>query len=146
MIAHSISHRLLLSCVAGSILVLTAAGNALAAPTKDQCVDAYTRAQDQRRDSKLLDARRSFLLCASESCPRLVRSDCVKSLDELASALPGIVFEAKDGAGQDLSAVTVTMDGALLVDHLDGSAIAVDPGEHTFVFQTLICRPPNSSS
>ena len=64
-----------------------------------------------------------------------MRTDCVKSLEELNQVLPGIVFEAKNGAGQDLSAVTVTMDEQPFVDHLDGSAIPLDPGAHTFVFQ-----------
>jgi hypothetical protein len=128
-------HRFVSSSVIAALLPLAAAGNAAAAPTKDQCVDAYTRAQDLRRESKLLGARSAFLLCANESCPKLVRTDCVKSLEELTQAMPGIVFEAKNGAGQDLSAVTVTMDDQPFADHLDGSAIPVDPGAHTFVFQ-----------
>ena len=41
---------------------------------------------------------------------------------------------AKDGAGVDLTAVTVSMDGEPLTDTLSGTAVAVDPGEHTFTF------------
>jgi hypothetical protein len=44
------------------------------------------------------------------------------------------VFVAKDAGGNDLSAVVVTIDHQPLVDHLDGGAIAVDPGDHVFSF------------
>jgi hypothetical protein len=49
--------------------------------------------------------------------------------------MPTIVFEAKDGSGRDLTAVAVTMDGLPFVDKLDGSALAVDPGDHVFSFE-----------
>lgn len=50
--------------------------------------------------------------------------------------MPTVVFLAKDGAGTDLSAVKITMDGDVLAERIEGSAIAVDPGEHTFTFET----------
>ena len=109
---------------------------AKAGPSKDECIDAYTRAQDTRRDGKLLASREALLLCVNESCPKLVRTDCVKRLEELTPALPSVVFEAKDGSGRDLEEVTVTMDGQPLAERLDGHPIEVDPGPHTFVFQT----------
>jgi hypothetical protein len=49
--------------------------------------------------------------------------------------MPSIVFEAKDAAGNDVSAVTVAMDGELLAHRLEGVPLGVDPGEHQFVFQ-----------
>jgi hypothetical protein len=50
------------------------------------------------------------------------------------------VFEAKDAVGHDLSVVHVTMDSQPLLDKLDGTAFAVDPGEHTFVFEAAGLR------
>ena len=50
--------------------------------------------------------------------------------------MPGLVFEAKDGAGRAVSAVAVTMDGQRLTDRLDGQPVHVDPGEHRFVFES----------
>src|SRR6188768_3712379 len=114
---------------------------ASAKPSKDQCVDSDTQAQDLRRDGKLLSARDALRVCIDPACPRLVREDCTQRLDELTSALPSLIFSAKDGSGRDLSAVTVTIDGKPLVDHLDGSAIDVDPGEHTFGFQADALPP-----
>jgi hypothetical protein len=103
-----------------AIAVVVAPALAHAAPTKDQCVDADTRAQDARRSGKLRGAREALHLCIAESCPKLVREDCAKRLDDLESAMPSITFEAKDGAGHDLS----------------GAPIDIDPGEHTFQFET----------
>ncbi|HEY3254113.1 MAG TPA: hypothetical protein VGJ91_09205 [Polyangiaceae bacterium] len=109
--------------------------SASAKPSKDQCVDADTQAQDLRRDGKLLSARDALRVCTDPACPHLVREDCTQRLDELTRAIPSLIFSAKDGAGHDLGTVTVTIDGKPLVDHLDGSALDVDPGEHTFGFQ-----------
>jgi hypothetical protein len=48
--------------------------------------------------------------------------------------MPTIVFEVKDASGNELTAVRVTIDGELLASHLEGTAISLDPGEHTFAF------------
>ncbi len=97
-------------------------------------MDANAKAQDLRRDDKLSAAREQLRLCASPSCPAVVRADCTKRLDELEAVQPAIIFEVKDGSGRDLSLVTVTADGRPLAEKLDGKALQVDPGEHIFVF------------
>jgi hypothetical protein len=128
-------HAAISMACAGAALAL-APGAALAnTVTKAQCIDANTRAQDLRRDGELSAAREQLRLCTSPVCPGLVRSDCTKRLDELESAQPTILFDVKDGAGHDLTEVTVTMDGHPLADKLDGTALQVDPGEHEFVFR-----------
>ena len=104
-------------------------------PTKQQCVDANGTAQDLRRAGKLLDAREKLALCVSQACPGPVREDCAQRLDEVDRATPTLVFEVKDTKGNDVSAVRVTMDGQLLVQKVGGASIAVDPGEHRFVFE-----------
>jgi hypothetical protein len=54
------------------------------------------------------------------------------------SEIPTIIFEAKDAAtGQELAAVKLTMDGEVLGEQLDGTALPVDPGEHDFTFETV---------
>jgi hypothetical protein len=50
--------------------------------------------------------------------------------------MPKIVFEATDGDGADLTVVVVSVDGTVLTERLDGSALAIDPGQHTFRFET----------
>jgi hypothetical protein len=103
--------------------------------TKDQCIDANTKAQSLRRSGKLVATRAQLAICADPHCPAMVRDDCTQRLDDLERIQPTIVFDAKDGAGNDLSDVRVSMDGKPLVGRLDGTAVAVDPGPHAFTFE-----------
>jgi hypothetical protein len=116
---------------ASLILAPRAAG---ADMTKVACIDANTRGQDLRRGGELAAAREQLRACTDPSCPGLVRDDCSRRLDELEKAQPTVVFEVKDGAGNDLSDVEVTVDGDATVHSLDGTALRIDPGEHVFVF------------
>jgi hypothetical protein len=122
---------------AALVAVALAAPNLQAAPppTLPECIAANERAIQMRADHKLLASRDQSLVCAAASCPGAVRDVCQKRVTDLTSAIPSLVFEVKDAAGRDLAAVVVTVDGQLLVDHVDGSPVAVDPGEHTFAFQ-----------
>lgn len=115
-------------------VLLTAPAAHAADPTKQECVEANDAGQDLRHSGKLGQAREKLALCASASCPAIVRDDCTQRLAELDSAMPHIVFEAKDAAGSDLTDVAVTVDGAPLADRLSGSSLTVDPGPHVFVF------------
>jgi len=114
--------------------LLTASAARAADPTKQECVEANDAAQDLRQSGKLRQAREKLAVCASASCPGVVRDDCTQRLAELDSAMPHIVFAAKDSAGNDLVDVKVTIDGAPLADRLDGSSLKVDPGPHVFAF------------
>jgi hypothetical protein len=103
-------------------------------PTKQECVAANDAAQDLRMQHKLHAAREKLLLCAAQGCPGPVREDCAARLAELDKAMPTVVFEVLDAAGNDVSAVRVSVDGQRLADSLDGGAIALDPGEHRLAF------------
>ena len=105
-------------------------------PTKDQCITANENGQTLRQGGKLREARALLLVCVDPRCPDLVRDDCSERLNELDRSIPTIVFSAKGAADADLATVKVTMDGAPFTERLDGSPIAVDPGEHTFEFST----------
>jgi hypothetical protein len=115
--------------------VLPCARAQAADPTKDQCIDANETAQALRKNEKLHDAEQRYMICVSTSCPGPVREDCAQRLTELRSLIPTIVFSVKDDADQDLSDVHVTMDDQPLTDKVDGTAIAIDPGPHHFVFE-----------
>jgi hypothetical protein len=115
---------------------LTSSAAALAAePTKNECIDANETAQSLRKTDHLREAEERLLVCVAPSCPGPVRDDCAQRLTEVRSVTPTIVFVVKGDADQDLGAVRVTMDGAPLVDRLDGTAIALNPGQHRFVFE-----------
>jgi serine/threonine-protein kinase len=113
--------------------------------TKQQCVEANDAAQDLRQGGRLRQAREQLVLCASASCPALVRADCAQRLSELDAASASIVFEATDDAGRDLSAVQVTMDGQPFLDRLDGTSKPVDLGPHQFVFTSPGLAPANKT-
>jgi hypothetical protein len=105
-------------------------------PTKQQCIAANENAQSLRQARKLRATRDQLLICISKACPGPVRDDCTERLSEVDKATPSIVFSAKGADGNDLAAVKVTIDGALLLERLDGSAVAVEPGEHSFELTT----------
>jgi hypothetical protein len=113
-----------------------AAGRAPAQSAADQCIEANTAAQSLQRDGKLGAAGEQLKRCLDASCPGLVRDDCAQRLDELERIQPTIVFDVKDGEGHDLVDVKVSMDGQLFAERLAGTALAVDPGEHAFTFET----------
>ncbi len=134
------------ACAALALFLVTAASRAdppassqsqpaSSPPTKAQCVEANAQGQALRRESKLAAARRQLVTCTDAACPGLVRSDCTARLDELEKAQPTLVLDVKDRAGDDLTAVRVTVDGELLTMPLDGSAMRFDPGQHTFKFE-----------
>lgn len=68
-------------------------------PTKADCIASSESAQDLLHAGKLLDARAQFGVCVSASCPGPIREDCSQHLEEIAKAIPSIIFEVKDSAG-----------------------------------------------
>jgi hypothetical protein len=101
--------------------------------TAAQCIASSEHGQELRSAEKMHDARAQFALCAAAGCPGPIREDCVRRLGESVEATPSIVFDLKDAAGNDATAVRVTVDGQPVAVSA-GAAIEVDPGEHTFAF------------
>ena len=120
----------------GAVLSGAAVARA-ASPTTAECLAATEQSLTLRNEHKLTAARARLLVCAERSCPDDIRNECIRRVSEVNAAIPTIVFEAKDAAGNDLAAVKVTMDGGALADRLDGDALAVDPGEHAFTFASV---------
>ena len=119
-----------------ALAIVTAGSSALAAPpTKDECVESYSRGQDLRERGHVADAKRLFLLCAQQACPALIQSDCARFGEELSHSLPSVSFSARDARGNDLPDARVTVDGQLVTSHLeDGKAYDLDPGRHVVIF------------
>jgi hypothetical protein len=127
-------------------VLLTAVAPARAAdPTTADCLSANDKSITLRNQHKLRAARAQVLVCAAPSCPADVRKECVRRVDEVNASMPTIVFEVKDAGGNDLTAVKVSMDGEALADRLEGTAISLDPGSHTFTLepagQAPVTRP-----
>jgi hypothetical protein len=95
-------------------------------------VAAYREAQLQRKAGAYRRARESLLVCATETCPAIVKNDCVPWLGEVSRALASIIVDAVDQTGP-LTAVRVEADGELLTGTLEGP-IELDPGSHDLRF------------
>jgi hypothetical protein len=102
---------------------------------KAVCLDASSKAQSLRDAHMLLEAREKLRVCAAAGCPAVVQTDCATWLAEVETALPTVVVTAKTGAGVDLVDVKVSVDGQPLVTQLDGHAVPMNAGPHTFHFE-----------
>jgi hypothetical protein len=108
--------------------------------SKKACYDAHVEAQEARQSGRMIEARSKLLICGSPSCPERVQDDCVQWASQLARSIPSVVLEAEDEDGT-IFEVAVSMDGKPFASQLDGKAIELDPGLHTFVFRYKD-RPP----
>jgi hypothetical protein len=106
-----------------------------AEPTTAECLASYEDSVNLKRTHQLKATLAKLTICSSESCPSEVRGECLRLVPEIGASIPTVVFEVRDAAGWNLVAVKVTMDGDVLAERLDGSALSIDPGEHTFAFE-----------
>jgi hypothetical protein len=127
--------------IAGGLAAVMTAAALPAAADVQACIAASEKGQRARSAGKLREARDHFTVCGAETCPALVRNDCAHWNAEVAAILPSVVFGARDKQGRDLFDVTVSMDGEVLLEKLDGRSVAVDPGKHTFRFETAGAEP-----
>jgi hypothetical protein len=144
------TRRIALMASAAALTLALAEGSSFAAnpkanPKANQktadCLNASDAALKLGNQHKLRAERAQLLTCAATSCPADIRKECLRLVDEVNGQIPTIVFSAKDGTGADLSAVKVTMDDEVLAQQLDGTAVPIDPGEHTFTFESA-GQPP----
>jgi hypothetical protein len=112
----------------------TAPDSAATSP-KAECVSQLDRAQSMQTARKLREARTSYLACSAPACPELLREDCSRSLVELDSTIPTVVFSARGEHGQDVTDARVLLDGEAVSSALDGHAVALDPGMHVVRFE-----------
>jgi hypothetical protein len=103
----------------------------------DRCLSSHAEAQRLRIAGKLRTARQELLVCASQACPRLVRTECGIALQDVTGELPSVVVRTEDGKGREVESgsVRIIVDGAVTVDVFRGLAIDVDPGQHLFRFE-----------
>jgi hypothetical protein len=99
------------------------------------CIDASDKGLDLRKQGKLIEARRVLAACAAAACGADVSVVCQKRIADISAVLPTIVFSPKDGAGNDVVGVRMTIDGAPTGEPLDGRPITLDPGPHAFTFE-----------
>jgi hypothetical protein len=127
--------------IGGFVAPALMAAPAAADTSTDTCIQSNNMAQTYRRERKFFQARAELATCASVSCPRLVRTDCVRRREELDAAQPTIVFEVKDSAGNDLVDGKVSVDGRPLSMQFTSATLDADPGDHEFTFEVAGAPP-----
>jgi len=123
-----------LGVTAGFALALVAWTAPSHAEGPDACLSSYESAQRLRLETKLRAAKAALVTCARAECPDVLRRDCSRWLGEVEKSLPSVVVAARRGA-TDVTEVRVVIDGDIVAESLDGSAITLDPGKHAFRFE-----------
>jgi hypothetical protein len=121
------------SILVATLMCISWQGRATAAADPLICAQAYERAQEERTVGRLSAAIEHLRSCIDSTCPKFIREDCLRWMDQTEIALPTVVFSVRQ-EGKDLSEVEILCDGDLLVGTLDGKALPVDPGLHNFTF------------
>jgi hypothetical protein len=101
-----------------------------------QCSASYELAQRERGKGAFLEATQAAQACSQIECNPLIVQECIKLLEQFHAETPTMVFSARNGRGEEIANVRLEIDGKQVTDHIDGMAIAVNPGLHTFRFQT----------
>ncbi|HTM44074.1 MAG TPA: hypothetical protein VL137_03915 [Polyangiaceae bacterium] len=102
---------------------------------KTACAAAYESAQEARLGNHLLEAKKHLTICAQSQCPAFIRADCAQWFEQVDDEIPAVVVSALDANGDEATEVKVYVDGKLAAEHLDGTPLELDPGEHTFRFE-----------
>ena len=118
------------------MVIATTASRVNADSQIKKCIDASDEGLDLRKQGKLLDARRTLAVCADAACGAEIKDTCEKRIAAINAAIPTVAFQAMDGTGNDLTYVSVSMDGKPLLERLQGNAVSLDPGPHTFHFES----------
>ncbi|MBN2196487.1 MAG: hypothetical protein JW751_26990 [Polyangiaceae bacterium] len=100
--------------------------------TGSRCAVDYNEGTQARKAGDLLTAYDRYRACSQPRCPELVRDECERALVSTRDALPSLVLAATDGAGRDLTSVTVYLDGQEVRKELTGAPLEVNPGKRVF--------------
>lgn len=103
-----------------------------------QCDDAYLTVQNLRAGGKFVDARSAIDTCitvCNEDKPSAKNAtiDCIAWSKEDVIRTPSVLISARDGLGNELSAVQVTIDDHVVATSLTGQPIFLNTGPHTIV-------------
>lgn len=112
-----------------------------AADAKKTCSDAFHKTQALRRETKLGAAHEQAVICAQATCTKFIRDDCTAWLAELEAAQPTVIFAIRSAEGIDLTDVRVVHNGEPWLDRVDGRSHPLDPGSHTFRFESSESPP-----
>ena len=121
--------------IASAACVLAVCSSVTHADEKTDCMDAHAQSQELEHQSKLRASREKLLVCSRDVCPSMIRKECAEWLSKIDESMPSVVFDAHGPGGGEVFEVQVFYDGQPLVGELDGRAVPVDPGAHTFRYE-----------
>jgi hypothetical protein len=127
--------------LAGAFVTTMLTAPSVRADANEQCASSYENAQLFRLRGRYVEARDALLVCLSNECPKLLRSDCLTWLPQVEASLPSVVFAISDVHGKDVEAARVYANGKLLEGHGDGRAHAIDPGVYKLRFEAPGHKP-----
>ncbi len=106
------------------------------ADAKSECTAAQKAAQTEKGAGQLTKALADLATCARPVCPKPMQKQCADMAQAVSASQPTVVFSVKDASGNAVTAVTVSVDGAVVASALDGKPVLVDPGSHAFKFES----------
>lgn len=125
-----------LATIAGFGCLFSQVSSAHADDSAQQCATSYETAQRERGKGAFLEATQAAQACSQIECNALIVQECIKLLEQFKAETPTIVFSARNGRGDEIANVKVEIDGKVVSERIDGLPIALNPGLHTFRFQT----------
>jgi hypothetical protein len=120
---------------AGAAVAALATSAVARAQTDEQCIAANESAVSLQKSGRLIEERQQLALCAAPACPDPVRTSCQDRLEQVNRQLPSVIFDVKDGRGNDLMEFRLSIDGVPYADNVRGTAIPLNPGNHEFRFE-----------
>lgn len=123
------------AAVASALALLVSRNCAAAEPTVPECLAASDASLQSGNERKRLAERDQLLTCAQPSCPRIVREECERRLEEVNRRMATVVFDVRDAEDRPLNGVTILLDGRLLDARRKDEPVPVDPGEHRILFR-----------
>jgi hypothetical protein len=120
----------------GAVLLAFLGPSGVALSANEACFDSYERTQRLRKDGKLVEASDQAAICAADSCPGMIKTDCARWKNEISKATPTVVFAAEDDQGKDVTGTTVFVDDRKVADSIDGKPVPLDPGPHRVRFES----------
>jgi hypothetical protein len=125
-------------------LATLALERAARADDPSSCVDAYERAQEQRLQGSLIEARNLFASCATAACPAFIHEDCSRFVQAVNVEVPSASFEITSDGGH-LTEVRVSEGQRVLAERLDETALELNPGSHWLRFESPGTEPVTQS-
>jgi hypothetical protein len=112
-------------------VVLSAGTSSHAEGNKAACEASFNDTQTLRKSGKLIESREAATTCARE-CPSFASQPCVEWLSQIDASVPSVVLKS---ASEGDSSGNVYIDDKRIAQGLEGRAIDLNPGRHSFRFE-----------